>query len=222
MKHLKQIKSFVKRNGRLTSDQKSSLAHNLKIYGLEKADYSFVEIFGNDNPVILDVGFGSGDDLFMQAMNNPQYNFIGAEVYLSGINSVLSRVVEHDLKNVRLIYGDAVEHMTECFPKDSLARIQLMFPDPWPKKRHHKRRIVQNKFIEIVISLLQKGGVFHVATDWEDYAVHIQDVMAKQDKLSQTSVENQRGLFLTREVTRFEQKGLNKGHKISDLIYIKD
>ena len=222
MKHLKQIKSFVKRNGRLTSDQKSSLAHNFKIYGLEKVKYNFVEIFGNNNPVILDIGFGSGDDLFLQALNNPQYNFIGAEVYLSGINSVLSRVVEHDLKNIRLIYGDAVEYMTECIAKESLARIQLMFPDPWPKKRHHKRRIVQNKFIEMVTDLLQQDGVFHVATDWDDYAVHIQDVMARQDKLIKTSVENDKGVYLIREVTRFEQKGLNKGHQISDLIYIKD
>ena len=219
--HLKQIKSFVKRNGRITQGQMRSLEDNMQRYGLSSSGkYNFVEIFGNNNPVVLDIGFGNGHDLFLQAESNPHINFIGVEVYLAGIGALLKRVHDKHLSNVRVINHDAVEIIKGCIDKDSISRVQLFFPDPWPKKKHHKRRIVQLDFLAKIYTILQNEGILHIATDVEDYALHMQDVFNEFNRFEQSS--STKGLHLKRNTTKFETKGINSGRKIWDLIYLKE
>ena len=217
------IQSFVRRNGRITPGQKKALEHNLGKYEIivkEDNTLDFDIIFGNHNSIILDIGFGNGDDLFNNARSFPELNFIGVEVYLSGIGALLNKVHAENLTNVRVINFDAVKLLTNNILENSIARVQLLFPDPWPKKRQAKRRIIQLPFIDKVYQALVKEGIFHVATDCMDYAEHIDGVLTTFDKLKVCDAEKQ-GIHFQRETTKFEKRGLDRGHAICDFNYIK-
>jgi tRNA (guanine-N7-)-methyltransferase len=179
------------------------------LYGIEQAstELRLNELFARPAPVTLEIGFGNGDNLAAMANSSPDSNFIGVEVHEAGVGHCLLRIAEQQNTNVRIIRDDAVEVLRDRIPAGSLHRVNLFFPDPWHKKRHHKRRIVQPAFIELIAEKLSPGGLFHVATDWENYAEHIEEVM--------TSCETFKALpdFPTdRITTRFDTRGNRLGH----------
>nr|CAA6822623.1 MAG: tRNA (guanine46-N7-)-methyltransferase (EC [uncultured Thiotrichaceae bacterium] len=219
------IKSFVLRQGRRTKAQQYALDTQWPEFGIEESDEAldFVALFGNDNPVTLEIGFGNGDSLATMAKAAPERNFIGIEVHSPGVGHLLHRVNEYQLTNVRVMNYDASEILNKRIVKGSLDRLQLYFPDPWHKKRHNKRRIVQPEFAVLIASLLKKDGVLHMATDWEDYAVHMAEVMEASTDFANCydggSPYSPRPAF--RPLTKFENRGLKLGHGVWDLLYYK-
>ena len=171
--YLRRIRSFVKREGRFTPAQKRAFEELWPVYGIEN----------DDTPIecgkqcVLEIGFGNGATLAEMAMQEPGVNFIGIEVHRPGVGNLLRLIQEHEIKNLRIVCDDAVDVLTKRIADASLDRLQLFFPDPWPKKKHHKRRIVQPVFAQLVRSKLKTDGVFHMATDWQDYAEHMLEVM---------------------------------------------
>ena len=222
--YVRKIQSFVKREGRLTKGQALAIEKYWPQYGMEfqTQPYDLAEVFGRDAPVVLEIGFGMGKSLIEMAAAEPDKNFIGIEVHTPGVGACLADAVEQNLENVRLFEYDAVEILKQSIADNSLARVQLYFPDPWHKKRHHKRRIVQPEFVQLLRSKLQTGGIFHMATDWENYAEHMLEVMSVQPGYQNTSENNsyvERPDF--RPLTKFEQRGQRLGHGVWDLIFKK-
>ncbi|MEZ5536731.1 MAG: tRNA (guanosine(46)-N7)-methyltransferase TrmB [Thiolinea sp.] len=219
------IKSFVLRQGRKTKAQQYALDNYWAEFGIEESDelLNFPAIFGNDAPVTLEIGFGNGESLATMAQAAPERNFVGIEVHSPGVGHLLHLVNEYGLKNVRVMDSDASEILKKRIPDSSLDRLQLFFPDPWHKKRHNKRRIVQPTFASLVARLLKKDGVFHMATDWEDYALHMAEVMQASTEFanchSGDSPYSPRPEY--RPLTKFEQRGLKLGHGVWDLLYYK-
>ena len=222
---MRKIKSFVLRQGRLTKGQQHAMEHFWPLFGLEAdgALLDFAAIFGNDQPVTLEIGFGNGDSLASMAQADPGRNFIGIEVHTPGVGHLLYLLDDKRLSNVRAMNSDAVEIIAQQIPVASLDRIQLYFPDPWHKKRHNKRRIVQPEFVSLIASRLKPGGVFHLATDWEDYALHMAEVMQASPEFR--SLAEDGAAFSPRPgfrpLTKFEQRGLRLGHGVWDLLYCK-
>jgi tRNA (guanine-N7-)-methyltransferase len=178
------------------------------------------EVFGNDNPVVLEIGFGMGASLVEMAKNSPDKNFIGIEVHLPGVGACLMAADEAGVKNLRVYEHDAIEILRDCIPGESLDTVQLFFPDPWHKKKHHKRRIVQIEFVQKLRSKLKIGGVYHMATDWENYSEHMIEVMNESEGFTNIA-EN--GDFVERPdhrpLTKFEQRGHRLGHGVWDIMY---
>ncbi|TCK06155.1 tRNA (guanosine(46)-N7)-methyltransferase TrmB [Marinobacterium mangrovicola] len=219
---MRQVRSFVVRAGRMTEGQERALKENWPLYGLELSGgmLDFSELFGDDRPVILEIGFGMGDSLIEMARQAPEKGFIGIEVHPPGVGRLLSRVREEGLENIRVFCEDAIEVLAQCIPDGSLAGLQLFFPDPWPKKRHHKRRIVQPEFAQSIRKKLAIGGVFHMATDWENYAEHMMEVMSAAEGYRNAAGD---GEFSPqpewRPVTKFQKRGENLGHGVWDLMF---
>ncbi len=220
---MRPVRSFVLRQGRLTKSQALALEHNWPIYGIEQAEneLNFEALFGNNLPVTLEIGFGNGVSLAEMAEQSPEKNFLGIEVHRPGVGRLLHLIKEKELTNVRVMDDDAVEIIKNRIPKKSLDRVQLFFPDPWHKKRHNKRRIVQTSFVGLIASRLKVGGVFHLATDWEPYAEHMAELMlaSTQFKSSSDGVYSQKPE--ERPTTKFENRGLKLGHGVWDLIFEK-
>ncbi len=171
---------------------------------------------------MLEIGFGNGDSLVQQAKDNPQLDFIGIEVHEPGIGHCLLKAQESDVRNLKLINQDAVEVLAAAIPPESLHRINIYFPDPWPKKRHHKRRLIQPAFLAQLHSRLQHGGTLHIATDWSNYAEHIDEVMEGCSKFALAERREHAGDEpLDRPGTKFERRGLKRGHGIVDWRYDK-
>ena len=219
--HMRTIHSFVRREGRMTRAQEQALARLWSRYGLETDTcLDFDACFRRQAPRTLEIGFGNGDTLACMADQEPATDFIGIEVHRPGIGHLLLELERRDLDNIRVFCADAVQVMKNCLPDASLDRVLLFFPDPWPKKRHHKRRIVQPDFVDLLARKLRAGGMLHMATDWEDYAQHMLEVMA-----GTASFGNQAGPGSTsprpdyRPVTKFEQRGLRLGHRVCDLLF---
>ena len=204
------VRSFVKRQGRMTPGQQRALDHSWPAYGIDyrEAPLDMAEAFGRDASVTLEIGFGNGDNLIDMATRNPADNFLGIEVHEPGVGHCLLGITEHKLSNVRVMRHDAVEALRDMIADHSLQRVNLFFPDPWPKKRHHKRRIVQRGFVELVAQKLLPGGMFHVATDWPDYAEHIADVMANCEQFNELP-----DVPADRSVSRFDRRGQRLGHE---------
>lgn len=220
--HHRPVRSFVRREGRLTEGQKRALETHYAEYGLP-ADLRPLDLagaFGREAPVILEIGFGNGESLAEMAAAHPERNYLGVEVHRPGIGRLLQLVADQGLTNVRVIGHDAVEVMTHQLPPASLAGIQLYFPDPWPKKRHHKRRLVQPDWVELAASRLQPRGWLHLATDWDDYAEHMLDVMEASPLFENTAGARRYAESPgERPRTKFEERGTRKGHAVHDLIY---
>lgn len=219
------IRSFVLRQGRKTKAQQHALDHYWSDFGIEEADtpLDFAKIFGNDQLVTLEIGFGNGESLATMAQAAPERNFVGIEVHSPGVGHLLHLVNEYQLQNVRVLACDAAEILKRRIVPGSLERLQLFFPDPWHKKRHNKRRIVQPEFVTLVAKLLHQNGVFHMATDWEDYALHMAEVMVASSEFANchtgASPYSPRPDY--RPLTKFEQRGLKLGHGVWDLLYYK-
>ncbi len=215
------IRSFVRRDGRLTPAQQRALIELLPEYSIDSAPYplNLPEIFGNSRPVVIEIGFGNGSLLAMQAQRHPEINFIGIEVYRPGIGHLLRLLDKQGSRNVRIFSQDAMDILTNRIPAHSLYALWLYFPDPWPKKRHYKRRIVNQGFLGLVAGLLLPGGVLHMVTDWPDYAEHMKKEILANRKYEPINEQQPAGYPFTRPETRFERRGLCKGYTIHDLIY---
>jgi tRNA (guanine-N7-)-methyltransferase len=217
------IRSFVPRQGRITAGQEFALENYWPEYGLDtNAQYDFAQVFGRDAPIIVEIGFGNGESLAAMAAANPDNNYIGIEVHRPGVGHLLMKIKQGNISNLKIYNHDAIETLEKHFPDDSLSGVHLFFPDPWPKKRHHKRRIVRASFVEMLVKKLKPGGYFHAATDWENYAGHILEVLSTAKGMSNTSATHdycERPDY--RPLTKFEQRGIRLGHGVWDLIFTK-
>lgn len=219
---LRRIRSFVRRQGRLTKGQQQALDTLWPVMGVDYAakPLDLNALFGREAPVVLEIGFGMGASLVTMAAQHPEQNFLGIEVHSPGVGACLAAAQEAGLTNLRVMCHDAVEVLEQMIPADSLAMVQLFFPDPWHKARHHKRRIVQAPFAGLVKSKLCTGGVFHMATDWENYAEHMLEVMNNVAGYKNLSGDN---TYVprpdSRPLTKFELRGQRLGHGNWDLMF---
>jgi tRNA (guanine-N7-)-methyltransferase len=222
--YISKVKSFVKREGRLTNAQARAIEVNWPSKGLsvEQGLLNFYDVFGRTAPTVLEIGFGMGKSLVEMAAAAPENNFIGIEVHRPGVGACLADAEEAAIENLRVFEHDAVEVLAQSIADNSLHRLQLYFPDPWHKTRHHKRRIVQPDFVQNLRSKLAIGGTFHMATDWEQYAEHMMDVMTQAQGFENTSSEGPTGYVPRpdyRPITKFEVRGQKLGHGVWDLIF---
>lgn len=221
---MRRIRSFVLRTGRMTEGQKRAYDLHWPSKGLELKNGAIVlpEVFGRDAPVVLEIGFGMGDSLAQMAAAEPDKDFIGVEVHSPGVGRLMHLIDESGIENLRAYCDDAVEVLEQCIADNSLSRVQIYFPDPWHKKRHHKRRLVQPEFVQLLRRKLKPGGVIHLATDWENYAEHMMLVMSGAEGFRNTQGE---GAFAPRPdyrpVTKFEKRGERLGHGVWDLLFEK-
>lgn len=219
---LRTVRSFVLRQGRLTASQKRAMEVFWPDYGLQtQAGLLDAQLsFGRIAPLVLEIGFGNGQSLLQMAMAEPDHDFIGIEVHRPGVGSLINAAQQEGLRNLKLFNQDAIDVLKLALPDQSLSRVQLFFPDPWHKKKHHKRRIVQPDFVELVRSKLKIGGVFYMATDWQHYANHMLEVMTQAPGFRNQAHD---GLFVPRPAqrpqTHFEQRGQKLGHGVWDLMF---
>ena len=216
------IRSFVLRRGHLSDAQRDAHARLLPRYAVPDGDgpIPFPTLFGRSAPVVLEIGFGMGLTTAEIAAARPDSDFIGVEVYTPGVGSLLRQIEQRGLANLRVIQQDAVEVLRDRIAPSSLAGIHVYFPDPWPKKRHHKRRLIQPAFVAQLADRLAPGGYLHCATDWAEYAGQMLEVLSDDPRLANTA----HGFAprpAWRPPTRFEQRGLRLGHAVHDLMFVR-
>lgn len=219
----KTIRSYVLRTGRMTAGQTAALRRHWPAYRLslhEDKPVCWRTIFGREAPVVLEIGFGMGDSLLTMARAEPDKDFVGIEVYPPGVGHLIAQAVKENVGNLRVYLADATDVVETCIPARSLARVQVFFPDPWPKKKHHKRRLVQRAFVDRVTEKLSDHGILHLATDWQPYAEHMREILDNTPALQ--NIQAQGGNSARpdyRPPTKFERRGEKLGHGIWDLIY---
>ncbi|MDH5593835.1 MAG: tRNA (guanosine(46)-N7)-methyltransferase TrmB [Gammaproteobacteria bacterium] len=218
------IRSFVRREGRMTSSQKQALENLWPRFGIETENSAidFESLFGRNAPVVFEIGFGMGDSLANMALSYPEKNYLGIDVHRPGVGNLLKKIEENNITNIRIMCSDAVEVLKNNIAAESLDAVYLFFPDPWPKKKHHKRRIVQPAFVQLIRSKLKNGGVFHLATDWENYAEHMVEVMQSAEGFENKG--NESGFIERpdyRPLTKFENRGIKLGHGVWDILFEK-
>ena len=212
----KSVKSFVRRSGRLTKSQKNALHEHSSKYILDtnNSNTDLKTCFNSDqHNLIIEIGFGDGSALIESALKNPDKNFIGIEVYDSGLGQCLNEIEKHNIKNIRLIYGDAVEVFEQFVTKKSVEKINILFPDPWPKKRHRKRRLINEGFVTLLSKSLKNNGIVNISTDWENYAQQIELTFKDSNQFKEIKSE------LRDLKTKFEKRGIKLGHKIFNYSY---
>jgi tRNA (guanine-N7-)-methyltransferase len=210
------IRSYVLRQGRTTPSQQRALDDLFPRFGISLSD-SYLDtrkIFERAAPVVLEIGSGMGETTAQIAAENPETGYIAIEVHGPGIGSLLKKIAALELTNVRVIRHDAAEVLERMIPDAALAGIHLFFPDPWPKKRHHKRRLVQPPFAALAARKLAPGGYFHAATDWADYATQIDQVFSSSSSFKKEVPKH-------RPVTKFERRGIGLGHPVRDLLFVR-
>ena len=217
---MRRVRSFVRRPGRLTPAQRRALEELLPVYRIDPALEDLHDAFDRPAPLVIEIGFGNGEALVQMASNEPEYNFVGIEVHEPGVGRALRAVQTEGLDNVRVAMQDALELLEAQARPGSLEQVRVYFPDPWPKKRHHKRRIIQSDFLARVATALRPGGLLHLATDWAPYADWMLEALA-----SSRSFVNRGHPFVERPSwrpeTRFERRGLSRGHRIFDLLWVR-
>jgi tRNA (guanine-N7-)-methyltransferase len=219
------VRSFVLRGGRLTDGQKRALDECWPEFGIDDSGemLDLPALFGNPGPVILEIGFGNGEATWQMAKAAPGENFLGVEVHRPGVGRLLLKMEEHGLSNIRIACADAVELLRQRIPASSLAGVRIYFPDPWPKKRHHKRRIIQPEFVRLLVSKMRPGAILHLATDWEPYAEHMLEVVSACDELTNLADD---GSYCSkpawRPETKYEKRGERLGHRVRDLLFRKE
>lgn len=214
------IRSYVLRQGRFSAAQQRAHADLMPAFGVPYAaqPLDFENVFGRRAPVTVEVGSGMGETTVRIAATHPERDYLAIEVHAPGVGSLLKQVGELGLTNVRVVQHDAVEVLRDMVPEASLSGIHVFFPDPWPKKRHHKRRIVQPAFAALAASRLATHGILHVATDWEEYAYHVLQVLSQTPELKNTA-EGFAPRPATRPETKFERRGLGLGHGVWDVVF---
>lgn len=221
---LRRIRSFVRREGRLTKGQQRALIELFPRYGitLQQGIIDFDALFGRRGARILEIGFGNGASLAEMATEHPENDYLGIEVHRPGVGNLLLQIEKQSLNNIRVSNDDAIEVLEQQIPDESLDDVYLFFPDPWHKKKHHKRRIVQPAFVNLIQRKLKPGGIFHMATDWENYAEHMMAAMSTAAGFKNIAGEGQytaRPAY--RPLTKFEQRGHRLGHGVWDLVFRK-
>ncbi|WP_294610504.1 tRNA (guanosine(46)-N7)-methyltransferase TrmB [uncultured Gilliamella sp.] len=215
------IRSFVLRQGRLTKGQEQALTTLWPIYGIAYNANSPIGFEAN-SPLTLEIGFGMGASLVEMAKNAPNRNFLGIEVHKPGIGACLMAIDEQKLSNLKIMCHDAVEVLENMIPNHSLDKVQIFFPDPWHKARHNKRRIIQPNFVELIWQKLAQGGILHLATDWQNYAEHMLEVLRQAEGFTNLSPT---GDYIPRPddrpITKFEKRGQSLGHGVWDLQFKK-
>lgn len=223
-KYMRKVRSFVRREGRLTPRQANAIESLWGSMGIDYTDHTIdiTDTFGRDAVRVLEVGFGMGASLVEMAKVAPETDFLGIEVHRPGVGACLADAQDNGVTNLRVMQHDAVEVIENMLPEASFDRFQLFFPDPWHKKRHHKRRIVQPEFIGQVLKAIKTGGVLHLATDWENYAEHMLEVLSQIEGIKNLS---ETGDYVPRPdhrpLTKFEQRGHRLGHGVWDLMFEK-
>jgi tRNA (guanine-N7-)-methyltransferase len=217
------IRSFIRRQGRATAGQKQALEAHWDDYCLSpQTAFDAEAAFGRSAPLIVEIGFGNGNSLADMAAANPQNNYLGIEVHRPGVGHLLMLLHARGINNVRIFHHDAIEILEQHIPNHSLAGLHLFFPDPWHKRRHHKRRIVRPSFVALLENKLQTNGYFHAATDWRDYAKAMLAILAASTQLQNASPSHDycpRPDY--RPLTKFEKRGLGLGHGVWDLIFTR-
>ena len=213
------VRSYSIRGSRITQAQRAAKDELQAIYGIavEEKKVNLKEIFPTSEKIIMEIGFGMGEATAIIAKNHPNNAYIAIDVHPPGIGKLLGRIVENDLKNLRVIEDDVHIVLPHMFEDESLDAIHLYFPDPWPKKKHNKRRIVNEGFISLIHPKLKKGGYIHIATDWVPYAISMQEVFAASSLFTGGVIEKPE----SRPVTRFEGQGIDKDHQVTDLMYFR-
>ncbi|MBM4207109.1 MAG: tRNA (guanosine(46)-N7)-methyltransferase TrmB [Gammaproteobacteria bacterium] len=219
----KKIRSFIRRQGRITQGQQWALDQFWDKYCLRHDQrLNHQEVFGRIAPLMLEIGFGNGDCLAQMAKAMPEKDFIGIEVHRPGVGRLLMQLEEQSLTNVRVYCHDAIEILQHAIPNQSLSAVHLFFPDPWPKLKHHKRRIVQPEFLNLIAYKLLNGGYFHAATDWQHYAESMLETLLANSGFNNASSN---GTYCDkpdyRPLTKFEQRGLRLGHGVWDLVFVR-
>ncbi len=221
------IKSFVHRKGHFSEAQRRAYETLLPVFGIPyeknlKAQADWAEIFGNNHPVVLEIGCGMGETTATIAQQNPHINYIGVEVFTAGVGALLKRIEEYDLKNLRVMQHDAVEIVRDMIRPETLAGVHIYFPDPWHKARHHKRRLVQSPFVHELALRLIPNGYIHCATDWENYAEQMLEVLSSESLLQNSNENN--GFIprpAARPLTKYENRGNRLGHGVWDVLFLK-
>lgn len=223
--HPRRVKSFVKRDGRMTEAQRDAITRLTPkfVLNLEDGFLDYQKVFQREAPSILEIGFGSGRSLLEMAKLHPEENFIGVEMHQPGIGALLLGMELNQVDNIRVYYADAVEVLARAIPETSLDVIQIFFPDPWQKRKHHKRRLIQPEFVNLLATKLKPQGKLHLATDWEDYAIHMMKVLSEAEAFINLAGH---GNFSERSsqrpiVTKFEARGERVGRRIWELQFVK-
>ena len=213
------VRSYSIRGSRITQAQRAAKDELQAMYGIavEEKKVNLKEIFPTSQKIIMEIGFGMGEATAIIAKNHPNNGYIALDVHPPGIGKLLGRIVENDLKNLRVIEDDVHIVLQHMFEDESLDAIHLYFPDPWPKKKHNKRRIVNEGFLSLIHPKLKKGGYIHIATDWVPYAISMQEIFAASSLFTGGVIEKPE----SRPVTRFEGQGIDKDHQVTDLMYFR-
>jgi len=220
----KSIRSYVVRAGRMTEAQRNAFDVSWPIYGLKLADGTINTdaVFGRTGQKVLEIGFGMGTSLIEMALANPDTDFIGIEVHPPGVGTLMNSARLESLSNLRVYLADANDVLDECFDTQSIDRLQLYFPDPWHKKKHNKRRIVQSRFVQQIRTKLRPGGILHMATDWQHYAEQMMETLSEAEGFENCAGAgeySERPSY--RPITKFEKRGERLGHGIWDLVFKK-
>ena len=222
--HKRPVRSYVIRSGRLTDSQRKAIDEHWHkhVFAFEGKPIDIDSLFVQKAPINLEIGFGMGASLLAMAQQQPEQNFLGIEVHKPGVGKMLHEIEANGLSNVKLICHDAKDIVEFCIAKESLDRILILFPDPWPKNRHHKRRLIQADFAELLVTKLRQGGFIHLATDWEPYAKHMMVVLQACPNLKNKNGSNEFWNNPERPPTKFEVRGKTLGNNVSDLLFVKE
>lgn len=218
--HLRRIRSFVRREGRLTEGQQAAIREGWPRWGVDfvPTQVDWDQIFGRQAPRFLEIGFGMGGATAEIARAHPQQDYLGIEVHRPGVGNLLKLIEQDGLTNLRLMTHDAVDVVEQMIADESLDGILIFFPDPWHKARHHKRRLIQPEFVRKLVTRLKPGGTIHCATDWENYAEQMLEVLSAEPALENTAADYApRPAY--RPLTKFENRGLKLGHGVWDLVF---
>lgn len=220
---LRQVKSYVLRTNKLHTFQIEAVRKYYNHYGIsyKKELLNYKEVFNNDNPVIIEIGFGMGTSTKRIAKDRNQYNYLGLEVFLNGFTKLLGDVGEEEIENIRLMRFDAVQVLTDMIEDNSIEGFHIFFPDPWPKKKHHKRRLIQVPFASLLTQKLKKGGYIYCATDWQDYADQMLEVFNQVEGLS-NPYDGFAPSRSWRPQTKYEARGVNLDYKINEIWFEKN
>jgi tRNA (guanine-N7-)-methyltransferase len=216
------IRTYVLRQGRVSKAQRRAHHELLPVHGVPYSGtpLDLNALFGRDAPKVLEIGFGMGETTAAIAMAHPEIDYLAVEVHTPGVGGLLKLIAAHGLGNVRIVQHDAVEVLQHMMAPAALSGIHIFFPDPWPKKRHHKRRLIQPPLAALLASRLARGGYMHLATDWEDYAIRMLEVLSAEPSLVNTA-EDFAARPDARPMTKFETRGLKLGHQVWDLVFKK-
>ena len=219
--HPRPIRSFVLRQGRITPAQQRAFVEHWRRFGIDHIGEprDLDALFGRHAPRVLEIGFGNGEALAWAAANDPARDYLGIEVHRPGVGRLMNALAAQDARNVRIWNHDAAEVLRDEIAQAALDEVRIWFPDPWPKKRHHKRRLIQPAFVALLATRVKPGGLLHLATDWVGYARHMREVLATQPDWRARGGSGNAGRPASRIETRFERRGLKLGHAVTDLLY---